>query len=146
MSAAGLVGLVIVPEVLLDSNGYRRPVPHEGFEDFREQVLATASTEQLLAEIRYAYKQSEEMRTLVATFDMRVEVNSPVQRALQLRVSSSRKYTRITFPNVPKLKAAIRWILSRHHCSIVGHGNLLDLEYTISTHALGRINEHLDFL
>lgn len=137
---------------LCDVHGYRIPVPPEGYntgdpgQDFRMQMLSAAATEALLAEVRRAYLDSEEMRTLYATFDLSAQVNSPVQRALQLAITSSRKYTRFTFPNCPQLKAKINWILQRHQCEIIRNNHLIDLECQISVHALGRINEVIDFI
>lgn len=136
---------------LLDDNGIRRPIPPEGFaldnpdESFRLQVLAASATEHVLAEIRWAYLLSDEVRILYNTFDLREEVNSPVQRALQLQIHSSRKYTRITFPNCPGLKRHIHAILANHRCMRVGHDQLLDLHCTVSVPSLGLINEIHDF-
>lgn len=152
MSAAGLVGLVEVHPELIDPSGWRVAVPPEGFaqgdpdQAFRLQVLASSATEQVLAEIRWAYLQSKEIRTLYKTFDLTEEVNLPVQRALRLQITSSRKYTKFRFPNCPQLKAAIHWILVRHKCQAVGRDHLLDLECEIAVPALGRINETHDFI
>lgn len=137
---------------LRDAHGYRVPVPPDGYntgdvdQDFRMQVLSAAATEAILVEVRFAYLNSEEMRTLYKTFDLRPEVNSPVQWALRLAINSSRKYTRIRIPNCPQLKAKIRWILQRHQCQIIGNDHLHDLHCEIAVHALGRINECVDFI
>lgn len=144
--------MIDVHPSLRNANGYRDPVPPDGFntgcegQNFRMQMLASAACEEIMIEVRRAFLNSEEMRALHATFDLSPQCNSPVQRALQLVVTSSRKYTRFRFPNCPQLKHKIRWILGRHQCQLIGNEHLHDLSCELSVHALGRIHETHDFI
>jgi hypothetical protein len=140
-----MTGLADLPAEFIDGRGIRKPLPPEGFDDFRLQLLVSASVGKLISEIEHAYLTSEEIRTLYRTFDMTEEHNRPVQRALRLEIASSRKYTRFRFPNCPQLKASIHWILTRHLCETVGRDHLLDMHCTITVPCLGRVNNTMEW-
>jgi len=143
-----MTGLVEVPGFMLDGRGIRTPQPKiekNKFWGMRELMMISAANEVMLAEVRFAYLHSEEIRTLYATFDLSPQVNSPVQRELRLTVDSTNKCTHFTFPNCPRLSAQIHWILTRHKCETIGHDYLLGLTRRISVPCLGCTYEYHEY-
>lgn len=126
-----------LPDWMLDQYEQRIAAPYPTFEDFSQAMIATAANEKMLSEIRWLYMNSEEITTLYKTFDLCPRANSPVQRALQLSITSSRKYTRIKFPNCPKLVKAIGYVLRKHRCAAVGNDHRHDLYIEVTIPRLG---------
>lgn len=118
---------------------YRKPVlPGEWSDDIRENVAVVAATEALLVDLREAFHTNEAMSNLRAVFQPNVQ--------LEMRIESSRKYTRIRFMDLTTLTKRVEEILKKHRCQLVGwphrYGDT-HVEYCIPR--LGAINECISF-
>lgn len=87
--------------------------PGEWPEDIRDSVALSARISKIVEELRDAFYASTEMRVLRDIMHDTMRVS--------MVISSSRKYTRIEFPNAIRLRNTIEAILKNAGCEIIGN-------------------------
>lgn len=116
----------------LPEPAYRKAVPWEHPEDFREAVQLTADMVRIRDAVEKLFLDSEEIAMLRQCYD--------TQTPIDLVISSSRKYTRFKFPNCTKLKTAVYDLLRDEHCDITGQPFTCDGCIELTVPRLGNLH------
>lgn len=107
---------------------YRPYVPRY-MNDFRDAVIASAEAAVIVDDLRAAFLKSDDMQKLRAVLASEVSI--------RMRIYSSNKYTRFTFPNCPDLLYWVKHILTQYNCELIGDDHWYGHEVEITIPRLG---------